>query len=60
MDEDLSEHLERAHLVGAGETTFELMGGRYYYDLRAMTQTSPWDEGTERKIRRQMYDSSAD
>ena len=57
VGEDLDRHLENMFQQGQGETTFLIDGWRYYYDLQAMTQTSPGEETTERKIRRVPYNN---
>ena len=59
VDEDLDRHLERKFQEGVGETTFLIDGWKYYYDLLAMTQTSPGDDATERAIRRVRSDDAA-
>ena len=59
VDEDLDRHLERKFQEGVGETTFLIDGWKYYYDLIAMTQTSPGDDATERAIRRVRSDDAA-
>ena len=59
VGEDLDRHLENMFQQGEGETTFDLDGWTYYYDLLAMTQTSPNEEGTERPIRRVKYEDSS-
>ena len=56
VGEDLDQHLENMFHLGEGETTFLIDGWKYYYDLLAMTQTSP-GEGTERAIRRVPYNN---
>ena len=62
VDEDLNRHLEACFQRRIYETTFDIDGWTYYYDLLALTQTSPSEEGTERRIRREPYrdDSTQD
>ena len=59
VSEDLNRHLESMFQLGEGETTFDIDGWTYYYDLLAMTQTSPAAEGTERPLRRMTYEDSS-
>lgn len=49
---ELSAHLEHCLQNNIWETTFEMDGWMYYYDLEAMEQTSPGTNATERTLRR--------
>ena len=59
VDADLDQHLEAAYQMGLGETTFDIDGWKYYYDLVEMMQTSPSADGTERQIRRWRYEDNS-
>ena len=50
--EDLSDHLEQCFLDGVLQTSFDVEGSLYDYDLQAMTQTSQEANRPVRGIRR--------
>ena len=52
VDEHVNSCLEEAWRAGNPETTAWIDGWEYYYDLFAMTQTSPGEAATQREIRR--------
>ena len=59
VDENVNSRLEEAFHAGLQNTTAEIDGWTYEYDLVTMIQTSPVEERTEREIRRVRYDSTS-